>query len=253
MIRHGLSGNPRERSMVTSGIAEEVVGIAFDEIEEDLAVLTIELRTDVSAEALATLLRGLATFYKVGATLDRWNGDSPPAIVLEDADGNSVTVPASELLISQLTIGTPNKVKVVGIRRWIKDLTAFVRAATLALSTAAPMVPHAGDQPPQPPSQQVVVKQGDQIQRQGNQTQNLYVYPAGQPATPASPEYYMTGPQCMEAFNKLADMRAHVSELFAEGKISWGDYEDQNRALSTAQSDIMDGLKKTGRCFPPKT
>ena len=50
--------------MAASETAVEVKGISFEEIDDDLAELTIELRTDVPAEALATLLRGLATFYK---------------------------------------------------------------------------------------------------------------------------------------------------------------------------------------------
>ena len=233
--------------MAASETAVEVKGISFEEIDGDLAELTIELRTDVPAEALATLLRGLATFYKVGATLDQVTGDAPPDIWLRDRAGNGLSVPASDLFISQLVIGTPNKLKLVGRRRWMKDLTAFVRAGALAISATAGLVTAWGSAHGDLPKPDIA---GSVVSSSTAKGGDVFIYPRGD--TPASVYQGMTAAECMEEFNKLSGMRSGLFQLLSDQKIPVGYWQDQNAKMEKAQSDILTGLEKTGRCFPPK-
>ena len=62
----------------------------------------------------------------------------------------------------------------------------------------------------------------------------------------------MTAAECMEEFNKLSGMRSGLFQLLSDQKIPVGYWQDQNAKMEKAQSDILTGLEKTGRCFPPK-
>lgn len=56
--------------MSTSQVQVQAQGILLEEIDTDLAALTIDLTTVVAADALGALLKGLAGFYRAGVSLD---------------------------------------------------------------------------------------------------------------------------------------------------------------------------------------
>jgi hypothetical protein len=113
---------------------EQIEGLLLEEIDDDISALTIDLRTTITANSLATLLSGLADLYKVGVRLDDPHYD--PWVTFKYPGGGSHSGSSVELFISQLMIGTPNKVRVVGRSRWIKDI--YTMAATLALFLPSP-------------------------------------------------------------------------------------------------------------------
>jgi hypothetical protein len=127
----------------------------------------------------------------------------------------------------------------------MKDLAAMVKAGALAISATAGLVAalHGHDLSKPDLSGSVVssstAKGGD-----------VFIYPHGD--TPAPVYQGMTAAECMEEFNSLNGMRSDLLQLLSDQKISVGYWQDQNAKMQKAQSDILTGLEKTGRCFPPK-
>jgi hypothetical protein len=117
---------------------EQTKGLVLEEIGDGISALTIDLEVIVTADALASLLRGLAGFYKVGVSLDDRTYD--PFVAYPP--GNVSFQSSDQLLISELIIGTPNKARVVGRSRWINDLHTLVATFVLALTPLAPHDPN---------------------------------------------------------------------------------------------------------------
>ncbi|HVN43846.1 MAG TPA: hypothetical protein VMT66_01250 [Steroidobacteraceae bacterium] len=62
----------------------------------------------------------------------------------------------------------------------------------------------------------------------------------------------MTAAECTQEYDRLDGMRSQLFELLSDQKIPVGYWQDQNAQMQKAQSDILAGLERTGRCFPPK-
>lgn len=203
--------------MSTSQVQVQAQGILLEEIDTDLAALTIDLTTVVAADALGALLKGLAGFYRAGVSLDDPKHD--PWVWFKYSSGGGESESTHELLISKLIIGTPNKLKVVGRKRWIQNL-ATILTALAQLS---------GNIEGQPPQHDQVV----QVCQQAPAPASIRTPP------PPSPSATELGDAILRINAALTDLEARR----VDGKISDSEYTIRRNALETAQAEFMKGLK----------
>jgi hypothetical protein len=189
----------------------QVEGILLEDIDDDISALTIDLKNTITADALATLLRGLATFYKVGVRLD--GPDYDPFVTFKSASGGINAESSDELLIAQLVIGTPNKVRLEGRSRWLRDLRKLLLALALFLPAG-----EAHDVPNATP-----------VTAAATSTVNLST------TAPAHGDAAEFGDQ----FYKNIEAQRELDAQMQDGRITLSEYVELRAALESARKDLI--------------
>ncbi|MDY6944695.1 MAG: hypothetical protein SXG53_03170 [Pseudomonadota bacterium] len=187
-----------------ASVVTEVEGVRIEESAGGLASLTIDLQVAVPAGSLAVLLQGLADLYRLGASMDT-SGEDPWISWGERTSRQFAS--SSELFISRLEIGTPNKVTVTGRSALIRDLYALV--VTIGLAKAIFFPTHAPT--PAPP--------------------------------PEPPAISMTATEYMQAVNENLMMRRTLDEQLQEGSINIGEYMHRRSIIENALKDVQQGMQ----------
>jgi hypothetical protein len=189
----------------------QVEGLLLEDIDDDISALTIDLKNTITADALATLLRGLAIFYKVGMRLD--GPDFDPFVTFRSAGGGINAESSDELLIAQLVIGTPNKVRLEGRSRRLRDLRKLLLALALFLPAG-----EAHDVPNATP-----------VTAAATSTVNLST------TAPAHGDAAEFGDQ----FYKNIEAQRELDAQMQDGRLTLSEYVELRAALESARKDLI--------------
>lgn len=195
----------------------QIDGVLLEEIDADISALTIDLQNTVTATALASLLRGLAAFYKVGVRLDGPGYD--PFVTFKSASPGGLSAESSdELLIANLIIGTPNKVRVVGRSRWLRDLRALIGALAFLL-------------PPGPGPSHDFSNTASATSSASVATSNVNVLTGAAPTQ-------VNAAELAEAIYKNVEVQQELDAQLQDGKISLTEYIELRNSLEKARGDL---------------
>jgi hypothetical protein len=199
-------------------VETQVRGILLEELDADFSTLTIDLEAVIPADSLAKLLRGLAAFYSIGVSLDNPRFEA----WFEVKDG---WVPSTQLLISELIVGTPNRLKVAGRRRLIATLAAIMGALA------------------QISGNMVELKKGsaEPTRVEVNLNVNQGARPQPPPPPPPAPPQPTLG-ELMDAIQRENSLLSQLDAQYNEGKISLSDYVIRRDMLESALRDLKQSL-----------
>jgi len=196
-------------------VQTQVQGILLEELDADFSALTIDLKSVIPAVALAKLLKGLADFYSIGATLD--NPRFEAWLEVEDE-----WVSSGQLLISELIIGTPNKLKVSGRKRLIASLAAILVSLTQLSANVVELTKG--------------TPEGTKVSLTVNWNQQ------GRPQLPPPTSPHPTLGELMDAIEKDNAMLSQLEVQFRDEKISLADYVIRRDMLESALRDLKQSL-----------